>query len=348
MVLLGTPDHGPFTPVAVWPDAKLSMHHLTGTAERALKERRGLLIETNTQPTSDNPFAETYQVAYPIEVSEKLHGVVVLGVDQQDIKEVQNIMRQLHWGSAWLEVLTRRTEALTSEAANERLQKVLDLIASAVEHENFQAAAMALVTRLATSLECDRVSLGFLKAKHVRVSAMSHSADFGKQTNLVRAIAAAMDETIDQHITIVYPVPPDAVPFVTRVHGELDRLHNSGAICSIPLEVKGKCLGALTLERPADRPFDPETVELCETVAALTGPILDTKRAEQRWLIRKVVESFARQLGRLVGPGYLIRKLLFAVLIAVVIFFAYFKVDYRVTAPTVIEGVVQRTGASLI
>jgi multidrug resistance efflux pump len=346
MILLGPPDHGPFTPAAVWPDAKLSMHHLTGAAKRALKERRGLLIETNTQPTPDNPFPETYQVAYPIEVSKKIHGVVVLGVDQRDKKEVQNIMRQLHWGSAWLEVLTRRTETLKSAAANERLQKVLDLIASAVEHENFQAAVMALVTRLATSLECDRVSLGFMRGKHVRVKAMSHSADFGKQTNLVRAIAAAMDEAIDQQITIVYPVPPDAVPFVTRVHAELDRQHGSGAICTVALDVKGKCLGALTLERPIVRPFDPETVELCETVAALAGPILDTKRAEQRWLIRKTVESFARQLARLLGPGYLVRKLIAALLIAIVIFFAYFKVDYRVTAPTVIEGVVQRVVAA--
>jgi len=346
MVLLGPPDHGPFTPVAVWPDAKLSMQHLTSAAERALKERRGLLIETHTQPTPDNPFPETYQVAYPIEVSQKIHGVVVLGVDQQDKKEVQNIMRQLHWGSAWLEVLMRRTETLKSAAANERLQKVFDLIASAVEHENFQAAAMALVTRLAASLECDRVSLGFMKARRVRVSAMSHSADFGKQTNLMRAIAAAMDEAIDQQITIVYPVPPDVVPYVTRVHAELDRQQGSGAICTVALEVKGKCLGALTLERPIDRPFEPETVELCETVAALAGPILDTKRTEQRWLIRKAIESLARQLGRLIGPGYLVRKLIVALLIAVVIFFAYFKVDYRVTAPTVIEGIVQRVVAA--
>jgi multidrug resistance efflux pump len=346
MVLLGPPDHGPFTPVAVWPDAKLSMHHLTGTAQRALKERRGLLIDSKTQPTPDNPFPETYQVAYPIEVSEKLHGVVVLGVDQPDKNEVQNIMRQLHWGSAWLEVLTRRTEALKSAAANERLQKILDLIASAVEHDNFQAASMALVTRLAASLECDRVSLGFMRRRHARVTAMSHSADFGKQTNLMRAIAAAMDEAIDQQISVVYPVPPDAVPAVTRVHAELERQHGSGAICTVALEVKRRCLGALTLERPADRPFDPETVELCETVAALAGPILDTKRAEQRWLLRKAIESFARQLARLIGPGYLVRKLMLALLATIVIFFSYFTVDYRVTAPTVIEGTVQRVVAA--
>ncbi len=346
MVLLGPPDHGPFTPVAVWPDAKLSMGHLTGAAERALKERRGLLLETNTQPTPEKPFPESHHVAYPIEVSGKLHGVVVLGVDQQNKKEVQNIMRQLHWGAAWMEVLTRRTEALKSEGVNERLRKALDLIASAVEHENFQAAAMGFVTRLAASMECDRASLGFVRGRHARINAMSHSADFGKQTNLVRAIGAAMDEAIDQQISIVYPAPEDALPFVSRVHAELDRQHDSGAICSVPLEVEGKCFGALTLERPKDRPFDPETVELCETIAALAGPILDAKRVEQRWLIRKAIDSLARQLGRLFGPDYLIRKLIVVLLIAIVIFFAYFKVDYRVTATTVIEGEIQRVVAA--
>jgi multidrug resistance efflux pump len=346
MVLLGTPDRGPFTPVAVWPDAKLSMHHLTGAAERALKERRGFLIENDAQPTPDNPNPESYHVSYPIEVSGKLHGVVVLGVEQQSRNEVQAIMRQLHWGAAWLEILIRRTEALESDKINERLQKVLDLVASAVEHENFHAAAMAFVTRLATSLECDRVSMGFVRGKHARVGAMSHSVDFGKQTNLVRAIGSAMDEAIDQQATVVYPSPDEATPLITKAHAELDRQHDSGAICTIPLEVQGRFFGAVSLERPVEKPFDPDTIQLCQTIAAVVGPILDTQRAEERWLIRKAIDSLARQLKRLLGPGYLIRKLVVMAIIAIVIFFSVFKVDYRVTAPTIIEGTVQRVVAA--
>lgn len=345
MVLLGPPDHGPFTPVAVWPDAKLNMKHLTAAAERCLRERRGVLLDTDAQ-SGDKPFSETHQVAYPVEVSGKLHGVVVLGVDQPVQKDVQHIMRLLHWGAAWLEVLIRRTETQQAAQTNQRLQGVLDLIASAVEHDDAQAAAMALVTRMAAALECDRVSLGFVKRGHARVAAMSHSADFGKQSNLIRSIAAAMDEAIDQQVSIVYPLPADAIPVVTREHDQLERQQGSGAICTVPLEVKGKILGAMTLERTAGEPFDPETLELCETVAALVGPILDTKRAEQRWLITKAAASFARQLGRLLGPGYLIRKLVVLALAAVVVFFVYFEVDYRVTAPTVIEGTVQRVVAA--
>ena len=64
----------------------------------------------------------------------------------------------------------------------------MDLVVSAVEHEDFYPSAMAFVTRLATVLDCDRVSLGFVKGNHVKVNLLSHSADFGKQTNLARAI----------------------------------------------------------------------------------------------------------------------------------------------------------------
>ena len=346
MVLLGEPDSGPFTPVAVWPDAKLSMHHLTGAAENALKERRGLLIESNSQATPENPSPENYQIAYPIEISGELHGVVVLGIEQEDKKEVQTIMRQLHWGAVWLEVLIRRSEAVKSSQVNERLQKLFDLVASAVEHEDFRKGAMAFVTRMATRLECDRVSMGFRKGHHVRVDVLSHSAEFGRQTNLVRAIEAAMEEALDQNAVIVFPTQEGAEPFVTRAHAELSRQFDSGAICTLPLEAGEKYIGGLMLERPADKPFDPETAELCESLAMLVGPILNSKRTEQRWLIRKAIDALAGQLKGLFGPSYLIRKLLVLLLIAMVAFFSVFTIDYRVSAPTFIEGEVQQVVAA--
>src|SRR4030042_833429 len=108
LVLLGTPDQGPFTLAAVWPSPNFSVKHLTGAAERSLKERRGLLIKTDSTQAPENLVIESHHIAYPIEVSGKVHGVVVLEVDQCPAHEVQAIMRQLHWGSAWLEVILRR------------------------------------------------------------------------------------------------------------------------------------------------------------------------------------------------------------------------------------------------
>jgi RND family efflux transporter MFP subunit len=346
MVLMGPADRGPFTPVAVWPDAKMNMGHLTGAAEKALKERRGLLLENEPKAESAEAPLERFHVAYPIEIEGKIHGAVVLGVDEPDKSAVQRIMRNLHWGAAWLEVLVRRSEARKSEQTNTRLQNVLDLAATAVEHEAFHEAAMAFVTRVADRLECDRASIGFTARGHCRVTSMSHSAQFGKETNLVRDIGRAMDEAIDQQAVIVYPIPADTVPAAVRAHEKLEKQHSSGAICTIPVEIKGKYRAALTLERPKDRPFVPEEVDLLQSTAGLAGPTLFIKRVEERWLIRKAFDSFLRQLKRFLGPGYLIRKLVAIAIIALVVFFSVYTVEYRVTAPTSLEGEVQRVVAS--
>ncbi len=85
-----------------------------------MKERRGLLVENGAVQDSENPLIESCQVAYPIEVSEKLHGVVVLEVVQHPRHEVQALLRKLHWGAAWLEVMIRRTEAVQCAEVNDR------------------------------------------------------------------------------------------------------------------------------------------------------------------------------------------------------------------------------------
>ena len=340
--MLGTPDRGPFTPAAVWPNPNFSVKHLTGAAERALKERRGLLLQNESSQYEENTLLPGHQIAYPIEVSGKMHGIVVLELEPRPGSEIQDLMRKLHWGTAWLEVMLRRTDALRSAEENARLQTVLDLLASTVEHERLQQAAMAFVTQLAMKLECDRVSLGFGDGKQMRIQALSHTAEFGKQMNLVRAIESAMDEAIDQQALVLYPLPLEATPLVTRAHAELSRQHGAGSICTLPLGSDRKFFGGLTLERPENKPFDQATVELIETIAAMIGPILEAKRREDRWLISKATESFADQLKKLVGPGHLGLKIAGVSLLALVIFFAYAKGDYRVTAQTNLEGTIQR------
>jgi RND family efflux transporter MFP subunit len=342
LVLLGTADRGPFTPVAVWPNVKHDVKHLTPAAERALTERSGLLIKSDPAEDPSISSPDSYHVAYPIEISGKLHGVVVLEVGPRPQHELQNVLRQLHWGAAWLEVMLRRTEAMKSGATSERLQTVLNVVASAVEHEKFHSASIAVVTGLATSLGCDRVSIGWIKKKHIRVDALSHTADFGKQMNLVRAIGGAMDEAIDQQAVIVYPLPSEDDPLVVRAHEELARQHGAASICSVPLGTEGTFFGGMTLEFPPGKVIDHDTVELCEIVAEVIGPILDAKRKNDRWLITKAADACAEQLQKLIGPGHLIMKLIGIAAVVLILFFAIAKGDYRVTAPTTLEGVVQR------
>ena len=342
LVLLGASEKGPFTPSAVWPDATVSVKHLVPAAERALRERRGFLILNGDEGLAGAPPLEYPQISYPLEVSGKIRGAVVLEFDRLPERQIQDHMRQLHWGAAWLEVMLRRIDAQKSADQNERLKLVLDLLVSAVEQERFQPAAMALVTQMATKLECERVSLGFEERNRLQVKALSHSAEFGKQMNLVRAIETAMDEAVDQRATVLYPSPDSGIPLVTRAHAELARQHGSGVILTVPIKSDGKLVGGLTLERPAGRPFDPETVELCESMAALVGPMLDLKRKEERWLLTKAIDSLAARVKEITGPGHFPLKLATIVFLAVVVFFYSAKGEFRVTAPVSLEGIIQR------
>ncbi len=343
LVLLGASEKGPYTPSAVWPDKSISVKHLVPAAERALRERRGLLVRNGAPVSAGAPALNFSQISYPLEVSGKIRGAVVLELDLLSEAKIQESMRQLHWGAAWLEVMVRRIDAQKSADQNERLKLVLDLLVSAVEQERFQPAAMALVTQMATKLGCERVSLGLEQRNRLRVKALSHSAEFTKQMNLVRALESAMDEAVDQRATILYPLPDDGVPLVTRAHAELVRQHGSGAVLTVPIKSDEKLIGALIFERPPDQKFEPETVELCESVAALIGPVLSLKQREERWITTKAVDSASCHIKNLIGAGHLTLKLCTVIVLALVAFFYFAKGEFRVTAPVNLEGTIQRT-----
>src|SRR5207245_1607901 len=85
------------------------------------------------------------------------------------------------------------------------------------------------------------------------------------------------------------------------------------------------------------------SIEFCDCVAAVLGPILEENRRNIRLLIWKMWDSSQTQLARLLGPRYLGRKVAAIAAVMLVIFFATVEDDYRVTSPAVVEGGIQRT-----
>lgn len=344
IVVLGPPDRGPFHRIATWPEGHHQFTHLTKMAERTLTERQPIALCGD--PSADGMRSGHHEIGYPIVVRGSLHGAVVLEVAPRSGVELQGLMRQLHWGAAWLELLFSREAVATEQATRERIQAALDLVATAVGHDRFYASALALVNALATSLACDRVSLGFLKRGHARVAAVSHSAEFKAQTNLIRGVAEAMEEAIDQRETIVFPPPAEGAGVVIQAHTAFANEHGSGALLCVPLEANGQTVGALLLERPAERPFEQKSVDLCRSVAALVGPVLDLHRREDRWLGAKVWDSLTRTVGDLIGPSHVALKVTTASVAGLLAFCILAEGDYRVSAKTVLEPIVQRTAAA--
>jgi hypothetical protein len=315
------------------------MAHLTPTAQKALVDRRGV-VTPNTKGNPDGAPASVF-IGYPVEAIGRLYGVVVLDVTPRPEAELQGALRQLHWGAAGLELMFCQQEVARAGETRDKLQTVLEVVASAAAHDRFVGAATALATDLATRLACDRVSVGFQHGGHIRIDAVSHSAQFKERTNLMRAVATAMEEAVDQNTTIAVPPPIGSSPLVRRAHDALIDEHGSSASCTVVLTALGKPAGAITLERTAKRPFDAATIELCEAVAGLAGPMLEVHRREDRWFGARFADWWREKLGHLFGPRHGGLKLA-AILVAILVgFLALARGDFRVSAATLLEPELQ-------
>ena len=88
-----------------------------------------------------------------------------------------------------------------------RASIVLTMQAKALAQERFAPAAAAVDNELALLVGCERVSLGFHVGGRIEVAAISNATDVRQGQNSVRAIASAMEESLEQRAAIIYPLP---------------------------------------------------------------------------------------------------------------------------------------------
>jgi hypothetical protein len=334
VVVYGEPECGPFRKVASFPDEAAPGGALTALCQDSLETGEPKIVEPTARSGDD------LAVAYPLRVDGRAYGVV--GMQLRPGEDSAAALRQLQWGSAWLDGWVRREHANDEQQIAEQLMAVLDLVATALSRERFQAAAVALATQLATRLGCDRVSVGMIRRGQCEVVALSHSAQRDARMNLLRAVGAAMDEACDQRCVLRYPEIAGAMPLVYREHARLVAEHGNGAVLTIPLSSGDRAYGALLLERPKDAIFTDADTELCKSVALAVGPMLDVKRRQDRSASRKLLDALHAQATAVLGRRHFKRKLVAAAIAALVAILAFGRGEYRVTADATVEGSVRR------
>ncbi len=340
VLVTGSGGEAPFLTSAAWPDPSAPSRALAEGALRGLRERHPLVIKPDGPDGEDT----VYHVVYPVRSGDRLLGAVALAVTPRPEARLQAVMRQLQWGSAWLELQGRRERAALDEQVIARQGTTLDLVATLLEQERFFGSASAFVTELAGRLACERVSLGLVRGDRTHLEVLSHSSDFGKRANLVRALEAAMDETLDARAPVIFPAPTGAAPRVTRAHAELSRLYGAGAVCSVPVHGRDRVIGVLTLER-ADL-FDEPTLDLVEAVALIAGPLLEARRREERPLADRVRAELAARVRRRLGRGQTAARAAAVAGAALLLFVLFARGDYLVTADTVLEPSVLRAAVA--
>ena len=342
LLVLSNSGDNTFHPVAKWPeDGGNDPERLAEISERVIEERCGLLLELKPEGHYNDAPASNYGVAFPIIMDDQLYGLVALEVLAETEDQLKSVMGHLQWGVGWMELMFRRRNAIEDKASLERLKSAVDIMACVLSEKTFNGSSMSFVTEMATYLECDRVSLGFILKKNIKIQAVSHSTQIADRMNLMRAIRLAMDEAVTQRKDIYYP-PSAHDHLIVREHESLARQHGAGYILTIPFYGDDKYYGVLTLERSKTSPFKDEEAKYCHSIASLILPVLEIRRQKDRPILFQIWDMFKTQLSRLIGSEYTGRKLLALLMIALVIFFSLKKDDYKISANTVLEGAVKR------
>jgi multidrug resistance efflux pump len=354
-VYLGEPDKGPYALLETGAGAFAGSELVRENINAVLKRRKSVvtridasqdelavkrLVAVNAAQPVSGISGRNFLVTCPLLIERHLYGAVSLEFKHDPSIKNQDFLRHVEAAIKWLQFLSATETGGGAPADNAAL--ALQITARALSQDTSVAAASSVATELATRLSCERVSIGFREGRELKLYALSHSARFESKQNLIRRVEAAIEEAVDQKETLVYP-PPQNSAYLLQAHEELARNYGGKFICTVPLIHNEKVVGGVIFERSGNATeFLPETVELCEQLAALFAPILEYRRLNDRPLPVKIRELFKTLFSMIAGRGHLALKFAVAMCAAVVLLLTFVQWEYRVKANSVLEGTIER------
>lgn len=180
-------------------------------------------------------------------------------------------------------LLTTLTPGIRERAARERLSLALEVLASSLEWEACGASSLAVATQLAIRMSCDRVSIVLPGRDAPWIEAVSNSAVVDRRSRWASALGAAVTEAMDQDATVCAPTPADRLSVANLAHVRLAEEGSVRGVWTVPFAGSGRgerSAGAFCFESSSGAP-DSATLELCEDIAALVGPVLEMRRRER-------------------------------------------------------------------
>ncbi|MDX9912875.1 MAG: HlyD family efflux transporter periplasmic adaptor subunit, partial [Phycisphaerales bacterium] len=247
---------------------------------------------------------------------------------------IGGIAERLALAPSLFESIELHARAQEHARESEQLRGVLTSIRGLSSHDRHAALVLALSNHAATAWDADRVSLGLLSGREVRLAAISHTEHLNRRSTLTREIEAVMEECLDQDVEVVHPSADDRV--IARTAREFAGRHGVLAMVSVPLRREGRPFGVLTLER--ERAFEPREVAALRLLADAASVTLWMSWRHRRWFGSGMLLAL-RELGAaVVGPRHTWAKLTAMAIFAAAIVFALVPGTYRVVGTARVEA----------
>ena len=301
---------------------------------------------TATKPVfgSDDMYGQSatrHLVMVPLLGAQGVRGLTAFTIAATDAAVLAASRERLEITVSLLSLYEMRLTLQQRQLDFQRLRLAMEVLSAINEHTRFTGAAMAVCNEAAARWRADRVSLGFLKGRYVQVKSTSHTEKFSRKMKLIQDIESAMEECFDQDVEILHPAPQDAT-HVSRAAGDLSRHHGPSTVLSLPLRRAGEVVAVLTVERPADVPFELEEVESLRLTGELCTARLAGLFENDRWFGARMAATARRGLSVVLGPKHTWLKVAAIVVFGAIVFLTLAKGQYRVGSPFVLEAVTRR------
>lgn len=360
---------GQLLPIATWPDAAQDLARLGKVVEDSLSQKRGVLIRAQSG---------LWHVGYPILVDGQVAGAVAVETSGPEA-DARALLRYLHWGLGWIvESLGRRDQNVSVMRA-ERLDSVMEAIASALKPAPLRELLHSVVGDVSRQLGCARVGIGLVDQDKVRVEAISDTAWIERNGILATRYRSVMEEALDAAELIRLPdmvaatiaatiattaaasatatttstaatakpatpsTPPPPGP-VYSAHEAFMAQQGATSVLTCPLTLGLKCVAVMTLEwQDTERQCTDEDVLWLRAYAGMLGSVVEDRRLANQGMLARGMAAVKALGVRLFGPRHLLWKTAAASIAIVTAAMVLVPVDYRVTGKTVIEGETVRT-----
>lgn len=318
-------------PVAKWPAKLTDIEEFKEVVKYTLKKKEPVCFPQAVE--SDQQSFDLF--ALPVLVKSKLLGILIIKLRHLPDNRQKSVFSFLKQSLKWLKLANP-----DQKIDDDFFSRVVSLLASCFEQTSYQLGLISMVSELTQAFNCERVAFAEYHGHYNSIVALSNSANFDANSNLVQAISAAMDESVEQDNVVVFP--DENTRLIQRAHLELARKFGAGSICTIPLVQDKKVFGAITLLRSEENPFDSQTLMLCQQTFSLITPYLALKREQEKSLVYKIGVSTKQKLQNLFGIKFLKMKLVSVLTAALLISSSLVEGDFRISADAVLEGKIQR------
>ncbi len=351
-------------------------------ARSAASSRQPQVFSLDNEMMYDAGGGRGYVIAVPVTAGGQgdqslgpVVGVVTLLLEPRSRQAVQTTLAILEICAGYIHGHAANQSLRRMRQTTAALDLATRLIASINATEGFKGCCIQLANDLCRQLSVDRVAIGWVEGpgtggrvsrsptgdtgrKSVKMIALSDTEQIDRRLAMVQKLEHAMEESLDQEQTVLYPPPPaegegaDVVLLqaVTQAHRELAATDARLTVASFPLRIgdpRGeKIVGVVTIESGRGTRFELGLIELMQSALDLLAPVLAVRHSDDRALPLRAWDSLVRAGAWAVGPKHTVWKLVGVIVMLATIAVFVIRTPYRIGAPMELQPFERRTIAA--